>query len=326
LPLETATFTNDLVVANPAHTDSLSQADSHMRLIKATLKNTLPNWTSGALVSTQAQLDAATAAVVTNTATLGFRPGTAALPGLFPVGGNNTGFYCDGANRLGVTVNGTAVALFTTTALSTTLGFAAAAILSTGAYSGGTGQLVPIGATLIWWEDTLPAEGGYAWANGQIIASANTVCPILLARWGSRFGGNGTTTMGVPNLQEAVPVGKSGMGGASSPGRLASIASGLKTTLAGFFGIDTNTLITANFPPYTPAGSVGTGSSTIPFQDNAAGTINANSTGSSNVPSTHTSTVSVTAGAFTGTAQGGTSTPVNNVDPKTVCNYIIRLA
>jgi microcystin-dependent protein len=62
LPLETATYLHDLVVANPAHTDGLSQADSHMRLLKSTLQNTFPNFTSAALASTQAQIDAAVAA------------------------------------------------------------------------------------------------------------------------------------------------------------------------------------------------------------------------------------------------------------------------
>jgi microcystin-dependent protein len=62
VPLETATYLHDLVVANPAHTDGLSQADSHMRLLKSTLQNTFPNFTSAALASTQAQIDAAVAA------------------------------------------------------------------------------------------------------------------------------------------------------------------------------------------------------------------------------------------------------------------------
>jgi microcystin-dependent protein len=42
VPLETATYINDLVTSNPAHADGLAQADSHMRLIKTTLKTTLP--------------------------------------------------------------------------------------------------------------------------------------------------------------------------------------------------------------------------------------------------------------------------------------------
>jgi len=43
MPLETGSVISDLVVTNPAHTDSLSQADAHIRLLKAVLKTTFPN-------------------------------------------------------------------------------------------------------------------------------------------------------------------------------------------------------------------------------------------------------------------------------------------
>jgi hypothetical protein len=66
------------------------------------------------------------------------------------------------------------------------------------------------------------------------------------------------TTFNVINMQEAVPVGKSTMGGAASPGLINSISSGLKAFLGGLFGSDTHTLATANLPPYTPAGTIAT--------------------------------------------------------------------
>ncbi|MHC2284418.1 microcystin-dependent protein [Bradyrhizobium barranii subsp. barranii] len=64
MPLETATYVSDLVASNPAASDPLAGADDHLRLIKATLKATFPNFTSGQLNSTQAQLDAIAAALV----------------------------------------------------------------------------------------------------------------------------------------------------------------------------------------------------------------------------------------------------------------------
>lgn len=64
MPLETATYTSDLVTSNPAASDPLSGADDHIRLIKATLKNTFPNFNAAALASTQAQIDAVTALLV----------------------------------------------------------------------------------------------------------------------------------------------------------------------------------------------------------------------------------------------------------------------
>jgi hypothetical protein len=57
MALETGTYTDSLVTANPAATDALSQADDHLRLLKSTIKATFPNIT-GAVTSTQAAIDA----------------------------------------------------------------------------------------------------------------------------------------------------------------------------------------------------------------------------------------------------------------------------
>ena len=54
--LETGTYLDALVPTNPASTDGLAQADDHIRLLKITLTNTLPNL-SGAVNTTQAELN-----------------------------------------------------------------------------------------------------------------------------------------------------------------------------------------------------------------------------------------------------------------------------
>ena len=41
MALETGTYISDLNAANPVSTDSLAQADDHLRLIEATVKSTL---------------------------------------------------------------------------------------------------------------------------------------------------------------------------------------------------------------------------------------------------------------------------------------------
>lgn len=56
MPLETATYINQLVASNPAETDSEGQGADHLRLIKATLQATFPNVT-GPVTRTQAQLN-----------------------------------------------------------------------------------------------------------------------------------------------------------------------------------------------------------------------------------------------------------------------------
>lgn len=57
MALESATYINGLVPANPLGSDPLSDADGHLRLVKATLQATFPNIT-GPVTSTQDQLNA----------------------------------------------------------------------------------------------------------------------------------------------------------------------------------------------------------------------------------------------------------------------------
>lgn len=328
MPLETAAYISDLNVANPAHTDGLSQADSHMRLTKAALKATFPNFTAAALTSTQAQLDAAVAAIVLGTAPGRFPLGTALLPGLTPFGDTNTGILSPAADQLAFSLGGTQVLLMGGSSLVTSLGVAANAFTTTGAYSGGTGQLVPIGSTLLWWDDVLPTEGGYAWANGQIIASANTVCPVLLARWGTRFGGNGVTTMGVPDLRDTVPVGKSTMGAVASRA-LQTLAN---TVLNALFGEANHALVIGENATHSHGNTINDFGHTHGIRVGATGG------GVDHVTQGDFGTASIAAGGPTGPVQNATTgititnansgngTAHNNVQPSTTCNYIIRLA
>jgi hypothetical protein len=45
MPLETATFINDLTITNPTSADPKSQGDDHIRLVKSAVKNSLPGFT-----------------------------------------------------------------------------------------------------------------------------------------------------------------------------------------------------------------------------------------------------------------------------------------
>lgn len=326
MPLETATYLTDLVPANPAHTDPNSQADSHSRLIKAVLKATFPNFTSAALASTQAQIDASVASV-TGTAYLRHLMGTVALPGITPVGDPDTGMWSPAANTLAWSCAGVEVLRSDSSTISTARDFSSTALVQSARFAGGTGQLVPIGSTLIWWDDVLPAEGGYAWANGQIIASANTVCPVLLARWGTRFGGNGLTTMGVPDLRDTVPVGKSTMGAVASR----ALQTLTNTVLGTLIGAANYVLSIANLPAHTHANTL-----TDPgHTHNITGTPNyvASTAGNGNyddvqprggVVTGHV--IANTTGITLTNASVGSGTSMSLVQPSTTCNYIIRLA
>ena len=56
MPLESATYINTLNSANPVSTDSVAQADDHIRLIKAAVKATFPNLTEP-VTATASQLN-----------------------------------------------------------------------------------------------------------------------------------------------------------------------------------------------------------------------------------------------------------------------------
>ena len=64
MALETGTYISDLNSSNPVATDGLAQADDHIRLVKSTIKATLPNLT-GAVTSTQAELNILDGATLT---------------------------------------------------------------------------------------------------------------------------------------------------------------------------------------------------------------------------------------------------------------------
>ena len=56
MPLESALYISDLNVANPVSTDSVAQADDHIRLIKAAIKATFPN-ISGPVTASQSAIN-----------------------------------------------------------------------------------------------------------------------------------------------------------------------------------------------------------------------------------------------------------------------------
>jgi hypothetical protein len=114
MPLETGTYISDLVAANPTTTDGLNQGDDHLRLLKSVLKATFPNIT-GAVSSTQAELDAAVAATGSSGA-LALAPGTAAAP-TYSFTGDASGWYASAAHELSLSLNGVQAAKWNATGL-----------------------------------------------------------------------------------------------------------------------------------------------------------------------------------------------------------------
>ena len=115
----------------------------------------------------------------------------------------------------------------------------------------------------------------------------------------------------------------------SSATRLTSTYfAGNSTNMGAVGGLESSTLVTGNLPAYTPTGTIGGSvAPSVTIQTGGGSHITPPGGGSTNVPATNEQSISISATGltFTGTAQGGTSTPVRTVQPTIVCNYIIRI-
>ena len=96
----------------------------------------------------------------------------------------------------------------------------------------------------------------------------------------------------------------------------------------GTFGTETQQLITANLPAYTPSGSIAASglTSSTNVQVNSAGNMSINNPGGTTpFPIQNNSAVGVNVTAtFTGTPQGGASTAFSIMQPTTFLNAMIK--
>jgi microcystin-dependent protein len=327
--LETFNYLDSLVPANPPVSDGVVQGDDHIRGIKLALKNTFPNVT-GAVTGTQADL---------NTVAGWAKGGAAVLKGAGAFFDTNTtdGFKNTLAGDIDVVLQGNIAATFQRTGGADAGGKnffkVFGGIEATGEIKGP--GITPIGGTLIWWDDVLPTDGLWTWANGDIITNAATVCPILLARWKNRYGGDGITSMGLPNMQELVPVGKSNMGGKSPPQSfLPSIATAIKQLLYATFGEDYHALSQTEMPAhfhtasiYDPGHSHSCTTNTSSGNGVTGGggfALNVNTT-STNTGQSGTGVRINSSNGIDNTYSTGGNAAHNNMQPSRFVNWIIRL-
>lgn len=176
---------------------------------------------------------------------------------------------------------------------------------------------IPLGGGMDYWGTTAPSSA-FVFPYGQAISRTTYATAFTL--FGTTYGvGDGSTTFNIPDLRGRVRAGKDDMGGTSA-NRLTDANDGLDgDTLGDTGGGETQVLVTANLPAYTPGGTVAV----------TNGTNLLTGTGGTDVASgvvynTPGNLVTVTA-SFTGTAQGGTSTAFGVVQPTIICNYILRI-
>ena len=203
-------------------------------------------------------------------------------------------------------------------------------------YSNGNGEFVlqgmtanpygiPLAAGMDYWADTTPGSA-YAFPNGQAIS--RTAYAKLFALVGTKFGpGDGSTTFNLPDK-----TGRASVMIETAASRLTpTYFGGDSTKIGAVGGGESSTLITANLPPYTPSGSITNGAITITQTGASLG-----SSGTAGIqgggtfvglwnPQSISASASQALSTFTGSAQGGTSTPVRTVPPAIACNYIMRI-
>ena len=176
MPVESATYINDLNTANPAATDALSQGDDHLRLLKAVLKTSFTGIT-GAVTATHTQLNQLALR------TLGLADGAATTPSLYFDSETTLGFYRASSRHLSLSqdkrLNGNGA--LPTGAL---VHFAKVPSNMT---SGGAATATP---NRVEWIE----------CDGSVYNISDF--PDLGAFLGSTYGGNGTTTFGVPNTYD----------------------------------------------------------------------------------------------------------------------------
>lgn len=174
--------------------------------------------------------------------------------------------------------------------------------------SGRSGTGTPIGAVLPFAGTVAPS--GYLLATGGTQLIANF--PQLFAVLGTTYGGNGTTTFGIPDLRGRTPVGR-------NPGDTAF------GTLGAAVGTQTHTLTTAEMPSHTHAPS---GVDNLFFQGIDGSTLqrriinNPASGGTALWTFTTAAATDLQYGAAT--AAAGSGGAHNNIQPSRVLDFIIK--
>ena len=312
--LEQATFINGLVTTNPTATDSVAQADDHIRLIKTAIRNTFPGVTN-ALTVTHDELNvldantSPTASTLTNQWRMIVNDGT----DMKQIDMTDLKTYL--TNNLPITSSMIADGTIQEADLAD--GSVSQAKLAPDA------QGVPSGAIMAWTTNTPP--NGWLMCYGQEVS--RTTYATLFAAIGITYGSNDSTTFTLPDLRGRVIAARDDMGG-SAASRLTSI----NTALGSTGGNETHTLTESELAAHrhlvSKSGYYGPTSSYVALTAS-------NSIISYNIdPDYSQPQENATSYRFEGisgdadiglTSETGDSSPHANVQPTIVLNYIIKI-
>lgn len=190
---------------------------------------------------------------------------------------------------------------------------------------------------------------GFVRCNGRTIGNASSgateransdTTALFSFLWGadsnlSVSGGRGASaaadyaankTIALPDCRGRVIAGLGDMGN-SDAGRLTSTYFGTSPTVLGAVStfLESRTLVTGNLPPYTPAGTVSVTSTRSDITFSPGTTDNYASIAGVCCFINQTRGSVTSTGSLTGTAQGGTSTPLSIIQPTLLMTYYIKL-
>ena len=235
--LESTTYLNGLVATNPTATDSVAQADDHIRLIKGSLVNTFPNL-NGQVISTVHDMNNCSGAAPQEAVTLT----------------NNEAFVI---NHFGFMkqVNISALLPYLNTNLSVTssmiydgtiqsIDIADGAITLNKLASDAQGLAVPTGTIMPYAGQNVP--NNFLFCHGQSVS--RTTYADLFAVLGLTYGADDSVTFKVPDLRGRVIAGQDDMGGVSA-NRLTSPLDG--DILGASGGSESHTLAVNELPAHT---------------------------------------------------------------------------
>ncbi len=150
------------------------------------------------------------------------------------------------------------------------------------------------------------APRGWALCNGQLLAISQN--QALFSILGTTYGGNGTTTFALPNLQSRVPI-HAGQGPGLSPYVLGQTA-----------GVENVTLLTNNMPTHNHLVNCNSSGGSQASPAGGLPAVESTGTSSNYAPTGNGSTMSP---SMIGTAGG--SQPFTVVQPYLCVNFIIAL-
>jgi microcystin-dependent protein len=256
----------------------------------------------------------------TITGQLKFPNGSAAAPSHTFASNLTTGMYYIGTKYLGFTTGGTQIVAFN----GNSQGSGQSGNVIEINTATGTIYPNPVGFIGDFAGPTAPA--GWLLCYGQVVNTSDY--PELFVALGSTntYGGNGTTTFGIPDCRGRASFGKDNMGG-SAANRITSAGGNFDGTVLGGTGGQQNfTLTTTQLPAIKPAITI-----TDPGHLHITSNLVVNGGGSDNIltsggiinitaPNTNTAVTGITA-AFTSNLGSGNATPV--LSPSIIFNKII---